>query len=160
MHSPYSRRQILLGLAGLSSFAHAQVGSRPKHKIVYRRIKNNKAYIPIANRQFLAIKVTPPKLMGPDAVVFVEIYNMTKTDIAVVTFDLTLHNQSGLDLSSKIDGKAIRPNSSGVSRLATPGKGPFPPVSKVSIENLRVLNTEAIELGLEVLVDLIDQSVA
>ena len=132
-----------------------EVHGKAKAKITYRRVKNTQAYARNSAGQYLGIKVTPPKVMGPDQFVIVEVYNMSKSDLALVTFDITLHNNSGYDLSSGIEGDDVMPGQSALRKIATPGKGPFPPVNKVDIENLRVVNTNATEVVINAYVDLV-----
>lgn len=129
--------------------------ARKKHKVSYRNIANVKAYNPVSSGQHITLKVTPPVKKGPGEFVYVEIYNNTRTGIANIGFDIVLYNRSGYDLTSHIEADAIMRGRSGVRKIAVPGKGVFPPVNKVRIGALRIINDDATEVVARIYVDLI-----
>ena len=126
-----------------------------KSTIKYRDLSNTKAYDKSSLGQHISIKITPPKIMGADQFVFVEVYNYTQSDISYVEFDLTLSNKSGYDLSSKVDGNDMNKGWSALKKIAVPGKGAFPPVTKVLVDNLKVINSDATPMIVTAYVDLV-----
>lgn len=144
----------LMGQAKKKNSNPVQRGNK-KSTIVYRDLGNSKAYDKASLGQHIAIKITPPKVMGPDQYIFVEIYNYTNSDMSYVEFDLTLSNNAGYDMSAKIDGNDMNKNWSALKKIATPGKGPFPPITKVLVDNLKVVNTDATPMVVTAYVDLV-----
>jgi hypothetical protein len=118
-------------------------------------VKPNATYQrPDSAQPFLAIKVTPPTAKGPTKDFAIEIVNMGKVTIAVVTFDLTIVTTGGAELSSSIQGDDIRSGQAAIKKLK-PATKESPQVTKVSLDNVRIIDTNATALKMPVYVDLV-----
>lgn len=137
-----------------SDVSPSQVTPKTQNRI----IRHSKAYDPYPERgPHIDIKVTPPEKRGAAHYVLVEVYNRSKIDLAIVRFDITLHNRGAMDISSTVEVLDLGHNWSLPTWLRVPGKGTIPPIDRISVSNLRVYDAEARELKLPVFSDLIKE---
>ena len=128
---------------------------RKKSPISYRKVRPDHAYHSNPKGPFLGIKITPPTMAGPENPILVEIYNLSKANLALVKFDINLINNAGYDLASSIQGDDMLPGQSAIRHIKVTGKGHFPPILRVEVSDLRILDTNATDIILPTYVDLV-----
>ena len=126
-----------------------------KVEITYRKIKENKAYSDASTGQHIDVKITPPKTMGKDSYVLVEMFNRTQHYISVVDFDMTLYNDEGFDLTAHVNCTDMRAGRSALRKVRANGSGLFPLIDKVKLEHLQMLNDKAVKVVAHTFVDLV-----
>jgi hypothetical protein len=115
------------------------------------------AYNPILGRgQHVDIKVTPPGARGADGKVLVEVYNRSKTHLALIQFDVTLKNRGGFAITAPVQAVDLNPKMSGSQWIKIPAiKGAFPQIDLAIVDNLKSVTGTATEIKLPGFVDLI-----
>lgn len=104
----------------------------------------------------LDIKVTPPEIRGKDGKILIEVYNRSKEHIALVTFDLKLHNHGGYDLDAPIQAEDLRPNLSGGQWVKIPQvDGKFPKILGARASNIKIITADSREIALMPYLDVI-----
>ena len=99
---------------------------------------------------YVSVIVTPPSARGVDGRVLVEVYNRSKTNLALVKFDIELKNSQGFEIVAQGEAHDLKPNSSGAIWIKLPkNKEKFPVVTAAVIDALRIIDVDAQELKLK-----------
>lgn len=120
-------------------------------------VSHTKAYVPRPERgQHVAIMVTPPGARGSDGRVLVEVYNRSKSHLALVQFEVTLNNRGGFAITAPVKAEDLKPNMSGSQWIKIPQvKGAFPTVDQAVVDNLRMVTVDAHDVKIKGFVSLI-----
>jgi hypothetical protein len=103
----------------------------------------------------IEIKVTPPEERGRKGFLLVEVYNYSKTYLALAEFNMSLSNKSGENVEAHITCEDIKGGWSALKWVRIPGNRSFPLITKVSVANLKMITEQAREVKLKYFVDLI-----
>lgn len=103
----------------------------------------------------ISLKITPPEKRGKKGMVLVEIYNYSKTYLAVMDFWLILNNNWGDRIEVHVTCDDVKPNWSALKWVKIEGNKPFPKISQVEIRNMVIFNEKAQKVDLKHYTDLI-----
>lgn len=132
-------------------------GAPGAHSVKASIVDHKTAYKPKPERgPHLDVKVTPPEIRGREGRVMIEVYNRGTAHLASVTFDVTLSNQGGFEITAPVSADDLKPNMSGGQWVKIPPiKGAFPKIIGAKLSNLRIINSQAREISMKTYMDLV-----
>jgi hypothetical protein len=151
---------VALGLVLISTQTATLANGAGKNKSSssQRKISHDKAYKRRATKEpHISIKVTPPEQRGKKGRVLVEVYNYSKRNLSVMTFDVSLLNKWGDVINSNIQVQDLNAGWSDVVWVQIPGKRKIQKITGLRVQNMQMFDKSGKKVQMKHFFDLIKE---
>jgi hypothetical protein len=147
---------LVLILISTQAVPRAHGAGKNKNNFSQRKISHDKAYKKRATKEpHISIKVTPPEKRGKKGHVLLEVYNYSKENLSVMTFEVSLLNKWGDVINSEIQVQDLNGGWSDVVWVKIPGKRKIEKITGLRVQNMQMFDKSGKKVQMKHFFDLI-----